>query len=384
MTRCVFLLALLAAGCRAQDVDTAVGAPVFTFAEPEDAPPLRGPGGPQVDFAPDQLFENCAYLTGGPEDAEHHNTVAGYRGHLILPWAPEWSRGGYSIFEVADPCNPVKVADSFFQTMRETHATGFVHLRDGEFAGDWSIATHLLGMMTWNLDDPAAPYGAAALDIEGIFYPDAYARVVFSVFMQYPWAYVAGADNGIFVIDIHDPTNPVVAGSYSFEPNLRAGMVHVLGNRMLVISAEQTEAALLDVSDPTSPQLYGGGRFTITDAEGNPREAYAGGMVGDMALFARKDGGGGVIIYDVADPTRPTYRTEYHLPEGNGGYVFWHEGYAFEGNSHTGDIIDFTDLDNPVYYGQGLLEGDLDTFTPFGNVAILAVDDEAAPGWVLR
>ena len=38
------------------------------------------------------------------------------------------------------------------------------------------------------------------------------------------------------------------------------------------------------------------------------------------------------------------------------------------------------DLDNIVELGTGYLAGDLDTITPYGNVAILSVDDEAENG----
>jgi hypothetical protein len=276
-----------------------------------------------------------------------------------------------------DPCNPVKVGEGWYALMRETHAMGFAHLRDGDHAGDWAFVTQMWGVMTWDISDPANPVFAGELELPGVLYPDAYARVVFGIFVQYPWLFVAATDNGVFVVDITDPTAPVEAAHYVFEPGLRAGMAHVLGNKMLIVSAEQTDAALVDVSIPTEPQLYAGGRFTITDGEGNPREAYSGSLVGDMAVMSRKDGGSGVIIFDVSDPTTPTFQTEHHLTTGGGGYVFWHEGYAFSGNSDHADVIDFTDLDNPSLLGTGLLTGDLDTMTPFGNIAVLSVDDEA-------
>lgn len=373
--RWYFLLALI--GCKKGD-DSA-GPEPFAFAEPSAHPELRGPGGPAVAFAEAELWQNCSYLPGGPEDIDHHNEVAGYRGHLVLPWSPEWSSGGLSFFEVDDPCNPVKVSDSFTRDMRETHAIGFAHLLDGDHAGDWAFVTAALGTMAWDITDVSAPEPVGRIDLEGVAYPDAYARVIFSVFVQYPWLYAAGSDNGLYVLDVTDPTAPEMVTHYTFEPNLRAGMVYVLGNRMLVVSAEQTDAAMLDVSDPTAPQLYPGGRFTIRDGTGEDREAYAGGLVGDWAMFSRKDGGGGVILYDVSDPTAPTFRSELAIPEGNGGYVFWHEGIAFQGNSSRADVVDFTDLDAPFLLGTGYLTGDLDTITPFGNIAVLAVDDEANP-----
>jgi hypothetical protein len=334
-------------------------------------PPLRGPGGPTVAFSEDQLFEPCAFLEGGPEDIEHHNLVVGYRGHVIMPWAPEWSTGGLSLFELDDPCNPKKVSDTYDARIRETHAMGFVHLRDGPHAGDWTFTNEILGILGWNLDDATNPVARNHLQFEGVFYPDAYARVVFSVFLQYPWLYVAAADNGVIIVDVTDPTDPIEVSRFVFEPGLRAGMVYVLGNRMLVVSAEQTEAAMLDVSDPTQPQLVAGGRFTTTNGAGEALEVYAGGLVGDMAMFARKTGGGGALIYDVTDPGSPAFLSEMHIPDGNGGYVFWHEGTAFVGNSSRADVIDFSVVSSPVLLGTSSIPGDLDTLTPYGNVAVM-------------
>ena len=47
------------------------------------------------------------------------------------------------------------------------------------------------------------------------------------------------------------------------------------------------------------------------------------------------------------------------------------------GDSHWGKVFDGRDLTNIIEIGTGYLPGDLDTMTPFGNVAILSVDDEA-------
>ena len=47
----------------------------FTFPEVSSMPALRGPGAPQVTFAEEDLFENCAPLYGGENDFLHHNLV---------------------------------------------------------------------------------------------------------------------------------------------------------------------------------------------------------------------------------------------------------------------------------------------------------------------
>ena len=353
----------------------------FQFRAPEEMPPLRGPGGPSQQFSDDQLWINCAFLEGGESDVDHHNLVVPYRGHLLLPWAPEWGQGGLSFFEMDDPCNPVKVGEGFHERMRESHALGLLHLPDEEeFAGDYVITAGILGIQVWDVTDVEHPEMINYLEIEGVFYPDSYTRVVLSVFWQHPWLYVAAADNGIFVLNTEDPTQPEVVNQYSFGVPLRAAGVFAIGNNLLVTSAEGSGAEVLDISDPANPQAIPGGRFEATDSEGNPYEAYHGNLAGPWAMFARKEGGGGIMITDISDPENPTFVADVHSEGGNGGYVFYDEGFGFLGDSHWGIVYDLSDTDDIIEVGRGYLSGDLDTMTPYGNVAVLSVDDESIEG----
>ena len=353
-------------------------APLPTFPAVDAHPPLWASGGPTRAFEAAELFEGCAELDGGPESWNTHNLIAPYRGALVLPWASEWGMGGLSLFDMSAPCSPVKLADSYAEAMRETHAIGFLHLPEGDpHAGDYAVVNGQHGILIWDLSDPMAPVQLSELVIDGVFWPDAYARVAFSVFWQYPYLYLAASDNGLYVIDTTNPAEPEVLTHAPFDPVLRAGGVFVMGTEMLVVSAEQTEAALLDVSNPTDPQLHPGGRFTVRSGDGEAREVYAGNMVGKHAIFARKSAGGGPIVYDITDPTAPTYVGDYHEADGNGGYIYGHEGFLFVGNSHSGDVYDARDPAKVTKVARGDLAGDLDTFVPFGNVAVLSVDDEA-------
>jgi hypothetical protein len=79
------------------------------------------------------LFEACTYLLGGPEDVEHHNMGLVVDGLLVLPWAPEDGGGGLSLFDMADPCAPVRVADAYHPHMRESHTLGLSLRDDGRY-----------------------------------------------------------------------------------------------------------------------------------------------------------------------------------------------------------------------------------------------------------
>jgi len=364
-------------GCRVEPAELP-----FVFPEPDERPELRGGGGPNVVFSEEELMLPCAELDAGEEDVFHHrNLVMPYRGHLVMPWAPEWGRGGLVFFDLSDPCAPVTVGTSVADEMRETHAIGLVHLPEGDpNAGDYAVVNARTGIMFWDVSDPSAPTEISHLALEGVFYPDAYARVPLAVYWQYPYVYAAVADNGVFIVDATDPHHPEQIGQYIFEPGLRAGGVFAMGNQLLVTAAKEVEQAVLDISNPGSPTLFPNGRFVLFDSDDVAVEPYHGNLSGPYALFARKSDGGGPIIYDVSDPTAAALVGEFKNPDGSGGYLFYDEGYVFQGESNFGGIYDARDLENIVWTGQGDLEGDVDTFVPYGNVGILSVDDEAVGG----
>ncbi len=347
-------------------------------------PGLRGPGGPAVAFEEDDLLEHCAYLEGGENDFDHHNLVVPYRGHLVMPWSPEFGTGGLSFFDMSDPCAPVKAGEGFSASIRETHALGFVHLPASDpHAGDWVVVNMFggagnSGIQFWDIADVEAPVSVADLPLDGVFYPDSYNLISLSVFWQYPYVYVAAANNGVFVVDATDPLMPEAIAHFVFPNGFRAGGVFALGNTLLVTSAEEKQAAVLDISDPAAPALLPGSPFSTADRDGVARESYHGNRAGHLAMFARKEGGGGPIVYDISDPTQPTFVTDLPTP-GSGGYVFYDEGFLFTGDSSLAHIVDVRDWSAPVLHATTDLGGDLDTNTPYGNVAILAVDSLEPP-----
>lgn len=358
------------------------GEPPGTWPEPGDWPANHGPGGPSVEFTPEQLDITCAYLDGGPNDIDHHNLVQMYDGYLFMPWAPEWASGGVTFFDVSDPCNPLVVGTGESARMRESHAVGFAEIGARRFALVAYKEPGLLaspgGIQFWDITDPTTPFAAKHLELPGHAYPDAYARVVLSAFWQVPYAYVAGSENGIFIVDASDPMNPELVGEYDIEPTMRAGQLQVIGNLLVVSAAEGPRTVLLDVSVPDFPQPIAGGDFEIVDSEGMTREGYFANMEGSLVWYAVKNGNGGLLAYDIADPSAPTYAGHYDSG-GNGGYVFVKDDVAFVGESTFAGLYDVSDPGAIVPMKTLMLPGDLDTITPIGNVAVLAVDDESEP-----
>ncbi|MCB9597619.1 MAG: Ig-like domain-containing protein [Sandaracinaceae bacterium] len=346
-----------------------------------DAWTNTGPGGPTASYVDADLYEHCAYLDGGDLDtADHHNLVVMYDGYLLMPWAPEFGAGGLTFWEFTDPCNPVVVGSGHSPTMRETHSIGFSNID-----GRWAVVNELTialfeqgGIQFWDVSDPSAPEPVADLELPGFQYPDAYARVSLSVFWQAPYVYVGGSDNGVWIVDAADPRAPRYVGVHPFEPVHRVGQVQAIGNVLVATAAEGARTVLLDISDPESPQPIPGGDFLAMDTSGRPREAYFTNVVGGRLLYANKDGGGGLVMYDITNPSAPTLLGS-HISDGNGGYVFANGDLAFVGESSFATIYDISDPSTITEVQRLDLVGDLDTAAPVGNVVVLSVDDEAMP-----
>ncbi|MBU6162231.1 MAG: Ig-like domain-containing protein [Myxococcales bacterium] len=348
------------------------------YPEPDAWPANEGPGIGAVTFTEDQLYTNCAFLDPGRLDVtDHHNLVTMLNGYLVMPWAPEFSQGGITFFDISDPCSPTVAGTGFSETMRETHAIGFMIRGDERWAAvDSFTGIFEGGIEFWDISDITAPARVSVLNLPGFVYPDAYARVTISLFWQAPWVYVAGSDNGVYVVDASDPLNPQFVTQYTFDPVLRVGQVQVIGNLLIATAAEGARTVLLDVSDPANPIAIPGGDFLAIDETGEPKEAYFTNFSNGYVWYARKQGGGGVMVMDIRDPSAPAYAGSYRS-DGNGGYVFIHENYAFVGESRDAVIYDISDLTNIQPVATFDLEGDLDTMTPIGHLAVLSVDDKA-------
>lgn len=391
MRATTLLLILTLAGCISGDPNENTESNTEVRTPPELPAPdawggTRGPGGPSVTFDEAELWQGCAYLDGGPDDSDHHNLVVPWDGYLLMPWAPEYSNGGISFFDVSNPCAPVKVGEGENGDMRETHAVGFATVEGRDYVAvdyhggvDFEIEEIVGGIQIWDITDVTSPTHVVDVRLPGYLYPDSYQRVTLSLSWQGPVIYAASADNGVHMIDATDPTAPVVVGLYTFEPILRLGSFHVMGNVAMAGSAEGSRTVMMDISDPFDPQPLPGGEFDVTDGDGVPREYYFSNLGGAWAIFARKEGGGGPIVYDVSDPSSPT-RLGDAPSVGNGGYVFRQHEHLFVGESSFARVYDFSNPAAASPVGTAFLEGDLDTATPLGNLMVLSVDDDGAEG----
>lgn len=338
-------------------------------------PANSGPGLGSVNFAPEEVDEHCAYIDGGEDDEFKHNLVVMWDGYLVMPWAPDLGQGGLSFFDVSEPCNPQRIGTAFDKNMRETHTLPIFEWQDRVYATTASIFDLITGgVLIWDVTDPTDMRRVANFDVDGFVFPDAYKKVTFSTFWQPPYLFVGMAQLGVVVLDLTDPMNPEEVERYTFEPVAQIGQVQVIGNLVVATTSEGPRTILLDASDPLDLQPIPGGDYLSVDADGTPREAYFTTTSNGFVYYARKEGGGGLMIYDIRDPENPV-KTGGIQTDGNGGYVFVQNDLAFVGLGDHATIFDISDHANITEVKRLNLTGDLDTVTPIGNLAVLAVDD---------
>jgi len=353
-----------------------------SFPDPADWGGLSGPGGPSQVFDSGSLWQTCAFLDGGAEDLDRHGSVTMYDGYLLMPWTPEEGGGGISAFAFSDPCNPEKVGEGTDPGIRETHGISLVRRDErvyaafayhGGTAGDSVVG----GVQIWDVTDLRAPARVGQVLLPGYDYPDAVSRVTIATAWLGELLYVAAGDNGLYIVDTADPSSPTLVNQYEFESTLRVGRVHVLGNLAMISSLEGARTLLMDLSVAAEPSLLPGSEVAVSDSAGVERDYYFAEWVGNTALFARKESGGGFIAYRFAADARLAFAGEAYNSGGFGGHVRRQGDRVVVGDSDYAGVYDITNLAAPVEIGRAELPGDLDTATPIGNVLVLSVDKDA-------
>ncbi|MBD3312656.1 hypothetical protein GF352_04360 [archaeon] len=194
-----------------------------------------------------------------------------------------------------------------------------------------------------------------------------------NVFVSGDYAYVAASDDGLRVVDVSDPFNPVQAShEVLYYVDVAVGVF--VSDGYAYVANGDDGLRVIDVSDPENAFVTNGylntGGFAIDVS-----------IVDNYAYLITRDNG--LFIVDVSDPTvRPLPVISNVSPVGDrGGYpssgigVFVSGDYAYIANSIEGmDIVDISDPANPV----SISNTDLETFDVFvsGDYAYIASFDE--------
>lgn len=230
----------------------------------------------------------------------------------VTPWL--------QVVNISDPTSPelagsVAVPGSIQTKLGSVYVSGDYAYLTGS-SPDW---TGSLGWLTIvDISDPTSPVLVSSYNLPdnayGVHISGSYAYVTYVT----PWCcgYFGGA--GLLVIDISDPTTPVTVGSYETSGN--AFDVHVSGNYAYV-AAGQAGLQVIDISDPASPAFAGsldiaGSTVKNINVSGSQDDVtgsvYSVYVVDDYAYLV---GEPGLFVVNISDPTSPLL-SGYHDTRG--------------------------------------------------------------------
>lgn len=274
---------------------------------------------------------------------------------------------GVELWDVSDPANPV-----FLSSFEGGFDNLDVHI-DGDIL---YVAAGVNGLRIHDISNPSAPVFLASLpfgrlrtlDLEGdllvlvdegastmpvVDVSDPAAPVLMGTFTSLPnnafdvdldgsYAYLAAYENGVLAVDVSDPSNPTFTGGLSL-PGLTL-CVDVAGDRLHAAGSASTntgQLAVLDLSNRGQPTL-------AAPIATYPGFDYRMDVVGDVAITAKRFFGASALRVNFANVP---FSVASRSPGAFAIDVAVHGGRAYLGTSGTLEILDVSDVDNPVVLG---------------------------------
>jgi hypothetical protein len=153
-----------------------------------------------------------------------------------------------------------------------------------------------------------------------------------NVFVSGGYAYTTRSDSGMGIINIADPQNPFLAGSY-MQQSSSSSDVYVQGNYAYLSTALGLE--ILNVSDPPHPVLVGQfWRLGSVTVQGS-------------YVYLNESSSGTLWVINIADPANPV--AVGSLPIISSGAPFVLESYAYLNKSSGISIVDISNPESPVF-----------------------------------
>ncbi len=330
-----------------------------------------GPGLGNIDCGDAEYFKPFTFIDHDyPGDPHGQNVTVMIRGYFMTVYAPDSGNppGRIGIYDVSDPKNPTEVeyysgADP--DRFREQHS-----LPIGLIDGKQYIAVQTIdGIQFWDFTDPLDAYVAGRIDLPGVDGGD-YENVAWQASWQGHYLYVSGGNQGIYVIDAADPTNPQLLNqvSTSSTGGFRVGPLFALGDLMVISNMDQDGAyAVLDITEPDDPALL--------DSLRNAPRMYAI-AVGAHDRFYTAGRDGNFLIHSFSDPTNIT-EIKNALIGQDQLYTAPQDHYVYLGRQNNVVKVDVTDENNPEVVGEGTLNRDHPDHgqvTPMGNLIYIGND----------
>ncbi|MBK7397697.1 MAG: Ig-like domain-containing protein [Myxococcales bacterium] len=339
------------------------------------APSARadGPGLPNLTYPSTDVFKVIGRIdatTGAPRG---HGTMHMHRGNLAIVYAPDSGKGlgGFAFFDVSDPRAPKLVGkrdDDETKPIREGHGYG---LHD-----DLVFLQTIHGFSVWDWSDPKAAKKVGEAVLPGIEESD-YGTGAWWLSVQYPWVYLGGSSNGLYVVDVSDPKAPKLADRGG-KPNpipttqlggFRVGPTFAIGNLLVVTSMDEPGYATLDIGDPVQPRVLRTRRVGIP-------VSYSSIVNGNRIYGAGNDNK--IHVHDIANPA--SWIDLGASPVGGtdkGGYLQLQDGFAHAGMGTNYAKFDLRDPSAFTLVGKataGIPGTDEDFANVMGNLVFVSDD----------
>ncbi len=260
-----------------------------------------GPGIGNIDCGDAEYFKPFEFVDhnhGG--DPRGQNVTVMIRGYFMTVYAPDSGLppGRIGIYDVSDPHNVVEkkyYSGGDTDVFREQHSLP-IALIDGK---QYIAIQTRKGIQFWDFTDPLNASVIGRIDLPGVSGGD-YENVAWQASWQGRYLYVSGGNQGIYVVDAADPTQPQLLKqvSTSATGGFRVGPLFALGDLMVISNMDQGgNYATLDISKPADPALL--------DKMGNAPRMYAIAVGGNDRFYtAGRDGD--FLIHSFSDPTNIT------------------------------------------------------------------------------
>ncbi len=188
----------------------------------------------------------------------HHNQPTVLNGYLNLNGNEE-----FWFWDITDPAKPTQMAD-YLTPNREP--TGGPPKNEGEAEshcvsygryGDkfYEVTTGGHGVDIWDVTDQTAVKHVSQIKLNGINYGD-FTAAVWGLSWQGNYIYIGGTDQGLYILDAHDPLNVTVANQLPTSKfgTVSAGPLDAIGNVLVITTPKENGGiATMDISDPVNP-----------------------------------------------------------------------------------------------------------------------------------
>jgi hypothetical protein len=300
-----------------------------------------GPGLPNLDYAPSEAMTVIGRIDATTGAPRAHGTLAMLDGYLLVVFSRDSGEadGGFALIDISNPKNPKNaLTRDDDETFDIGEAHGFGMSRIG---GRVYVALQAsLGFQIWDFTDPLLPALVSYAKLPGIT-ASAYATGAWWLSWQGNRVYVGGSSNGLYIVDVSDPKDPLLVDRggppnpipTGYLGSFKTGPVFAFGNLLALAGMDQPGYSVLDISDPDQPTLLA----TRTDVT----SVYSGRLYGNWLLGAGASAAGAsVAVHDISDPAHILAVGEVPGVGTRGGYLSLQDDFA-----HIGASSNFAKVD---------------------------------------